>query len=322
MSFAHSVLRDQLWDILQHGKGQLGRLFSLILICLIILSIAILPLELIDFFSEYHETLIAIEIVLTSFFTLEYVLRIYAAPRPLGYVLSFFGMIDLLSVLPFYLGLIGTQYVRVFRVARLIRLLKISHIEAAAVSGKDDKIRDEVGLFPGESIEHIVARHPLFLFFGLVPPLVATCAALFVFLIFPSNPISTSLGATLLLFAIIFLWKAWLDYRYDVIYVTNKRLIFQNRHLLGRNTNQISFRAILNVKPRHNGIMSYVLGFGSIIIETAAAEEGRIEHRLVRKHEEGAKIIMQKSLTERGTPQEHGPTSGQRVDSGGRPRDQ
>lgn len=304
-----SILRDQLWDILQHGKGRLGRLFTMGLICLIILSIALLPLELMKFFSQYHTTLAIIEVVLTIFFTMEYILRIYAAPRALAYITSFFGIVDLFSILPFYAGLLGTQYLRIFRMARLIRLLKVSHIEAAAVHGEEGMIRDEVGLFEGESIEHVVARHPLFLLFGLVPPLVVTCAAFFVFLMFPFHPVSTSVGVTLLLFAIIFLWKAWLDYRYDVIYVTNKRLIFQNRHLLGRNTNQVSFRAIMNVKPRHVGIISYLLGFGSIIIETAAAEEGSIEHKLVRNHEEGARIIMQKSLAERQTPWERGPKS-------------
>src|SRR3989338_4721424 len=166
-----SVLRDQLWDILQHGKGRLGRLFTMGLICLIILSIAILPLELMTFFKEFHFTLAVIEIIVTIFFTIEYILRIYAAPRPLAYIISFFGIIDLFSILPFYVGLLGTQYLRILRMTRLIRLLKVSHIEAAAASGQDQKIRDEVGLFEGESIEHVIARHPLFLLFGLVPPL-------------------------------------------------------------------------------------------------------------------------------------------------------
>lgn len=309
MAKKRSVLRDQLWDILHHGRGRLGRFFNIVLLCLITLSIAILPLEFIEFFKAYHAMLATIEVIVTIFFTVEYVLRIYAAPQTWGYTLSFFGMIDLFSILPFYIGLLGTQYFRILRLARLIRILKVSHIEAAAISGKEERIRDEVGLLPGESIEHIVARHPLFLLLGLFPPLIATCAALFVLLIFPLNPIGTSIGMTLLLFALIFLWKAWLDYRYDVIYVTNKRLIFQNRHLLGRNTNQVSFRAIMNVKPRHVGIISYLLGFGSIIIETAAAEEGSIEHKLIRNHEEGARIIMQKSLAERGAPWEPGPKS-------------
>lgn len=286
--------RTQLWDILHNGHGRVGHTFSFVLLLLILLSITLLPLELLGAFQEHRSTFYIIEVALTTLFTVEYFLRIYAAPQRLKYCFSFLGIIDLLAILPFYLGLVSTQYVRAFRLIRLIRILKITHIQAAENAGEEKNVGKEFDLLEGETIEHVVSKHPVFFLLGLVPVLFMTIAALLV-LLFPLNPISLSLFFTFLLFAILFLYKAWLDYRHDVIYVTSHRLILQNWDLLGRDSNQISYRAITNVKPQHTGVLSYLLGFGSIVIETAS-EQGSLKDDMVRSHEKSAHIIMQQFL--------------------------
>lgn len=292
-----STFRQHLWEILQDGKGRTGRWFTCFLMVVILLSVSILPLEFVTAFQPYHSTLITLEVVLTALFTSEYLVRIYAAPKRLRYVFSFFGIVDLLAVAPFYVGLLGTQYFRVLRLARLLRLLKIARIEAAEPAMERCACGQEIELIPGETVEHVVAKHPVVLLIGLVPPLLATTVSLSILLAFSFHPVAVAFAVTLLLFAFLFLYKAWLDYRYDVIYVTSHRLILQNRHLLGTTKNEVDYRAITNIKPTYVGVVSYLLGYGSLIIDTPASTMGRIEHTMVRGHEQAAHMISKRSFS-------------------------
>ena len=124
----HQSLRKNIWDIMHYCKGPVGHVFSYAMIVLIVISVAILPLEFMPVLQQYAAVLVGMEIVLTALFTVEYLLRIYGAPNRLQYVFSFFGIIDLMSILPFYLGFLGTQYLRIFRLARIIRVLQITLI--------------------------------------------------------------------------------------------------------------------------------------------------------------------------------------------------
>jgi len=167
-------------------------------------------------------------------------------------------------------------------------------VEASASTQKDSA--KEVGLLAGEKVDFVVSRHPLILIIGLFPVLVALSTALVIYALLGPSTVSISIMGTLIVFSCIFLWKALLDYNFDVIYVTSHRLIFQNWHLLGRNTNQVNYRAITNVKPKYTGIWSYILGFGSIIIETPSVSRGVIEHGFVKQHEKAAHSIMQRCV--------------------------
>ena len=73
------------------------------------------------------KTVFVLEYFFTVFFTLEYILRIYCSRNPKGYVLSLFGIIDLLSILPMYLGffLPQVQYAIIFRCLRLVRVFRV-----------------------------------------------------------------------------------------------------------------------------------------------------------------------------------------------------
>jgi hypothetical protein len=289
--------REQFWNVLQHGHGRAGRWFTCLLIVAILVSISILPLEFLPALSAYRDTLLLIEVILTALFTVEYAARLYAAPRRLRYAFSFFGIVDFFSIAPFYVGLLGTQYLRVLRLARLLRLLKIARIEAADAAMDRCATGFEVKLLPGECVDLVVTKHPILILIGLVPPLLATTVSLSVLLAFSFHPVALAVAVTLLLFAALFLYKAWLDYRFDVIYITSHRLIFQNRHLLGTTKNEVDYRAITNIKPTYVGIVSYLLGYGSLIIETPASDVGRIEHTMVRRHEEAAHMISKRSFS-------------------------
>lgn len=122
------ILRQKL-HIIIYGTGTVaGRLFDLMLLALILLSVLLVMLETVKGFdSKFHSELIFLEWVITIFFTIEYILRIITINKPRKYIFSFYGIIDLLSILPMYLSLyfVGSKVFSVVRALRLLRLFKI-----------------------------------------------------------------------------------------------------------------------------------------------------------------------------------------------------
>ncbi|SHL75263.1 ion transporter [Flavobacterium xanthum] len=105
-----------------------GRLFDLVLLGVILTSVIIVMLETVKGFDlKYHQELIVLEWIITIFFTLEYLLRIISINKPLKYIFSFYGVVDLIATLPMYLSLffVGTSVLTIFRAFRLLRLFKI-----------------------------------------------------------------------------------------------------------------------------------------------------------------------------------------------------
>lgn len=104
-----------------------GRTFDLAMQLLILFSIITFTVETLpNLEADTRKFLHATEVVIVIIFTIEYLLRLYVSDRKLGYVLSFYGVIDLLAILPFYLASgIDLRSLRVFRMFRLFRLLKL-----------------------------------------------------------------------------------------------------------------------------------------------------------------------------------------------------
>jgi len=132
--------RIRLHEIIFEADTSAGRVFDIALIGSIVLSVFAVMLDSITPMREaYGEELLAVEWFFTILFTVEYVLRLLCVGRPVKYATSFFGVIDLLSILPTYLSLLlpGSRYllvVRVLRVLRIFRILKlVSYISEADV---------------------------------------------------------------------------------------------------------------------------------------------------------------------------------------------
>lgn len=110
----------------------MGKLFDVILLILIVLSIIIVMLESVKGLSaETYKLLYYAEWIITIFFTFEYVARIISIKKPSSYIFSFYGIIDFLSTIPLYLSffITGTSAllaVRALRLLRVFRILKIS----------------------------------------------------------------------------------------------------------------------------------------------------------------------------------------------------
>lgn len=100
-------------------------LFVIIAICASVIAVMLESIPSLD--PGLHRTLYFFEWCITILFTLEYILRIYVSLQPLRYMRSFFGMVDLLSILPTYLDLLfpGAHYLALLRVLRVLRIFRV-----------------------------------------------------------------------------------------------------------------------------------------------------------------------------------------------------
>ena len=126
-----STLKEKIKIIIFGTDTKAGKLFDVVLIISIVLSIITVMLDsIVEYNQQYGHILRIAEWTFTIMFTVEYLLRIYSIRRPLSYIFSFFGIIDFLAILHTYLSLFmpGTEVfaiIRVLRVLRIFRVLKL-----------------------------------------------------------------------------------------------------------------------------------------------------------------------------------------------------
>ena len=120
--------RRRLHEIVFESETRAGRVFDIVLLWSIVLSVAVVMVESVPRYRiEYGAELTAIEWFFTLLFTIEYMLRLVSVRNALRYATSFFGVVDLCAVLPGYLSLLvpGSQYLLVIRVLRVVRVFRI-----------------------------------------------------------------------------------------------------------------------------------------------------------------------------------------------------
>ncbi|KLV09128.1 ion transporter [Photobacterium aquae] len=128
----HPNIRKKLYNIIFGTQSKAGQYFDIALIIAILSSELILILSSVqDVESQFSRVLYVLEWTFTILFTIEYLLRLYCSPKPWAYVRSFYGVIDLIAVLPSYLAFLfpGSNYlliVRLIRVMRIFRILKLA----------------------------------------------------------------------------------------------------------------------------------------------------------------------------------------------------
>lgn len=127
-------LRQALKQIIEESETAAGRVFDLTIGVLVVLSLVSFSIETVPDLSEQVRALLrAVEIGTVAIFTLEYLLRIIVADNPVGYLTSFFGLIDLAAILPFYLTTgLDLRSLRAVRLLRLFRILKLARFGKAA----------------------------------------------------------------------------------------------------------------------------------------------------------------------------------------------
>ena len=124
--------REKLYEIIFEADTPLGKLFDEILIISILASVLVVMLDSVTWIRRDHEGLLyTLEWFFTILFSIEYALRLISVKRPDKYATSFFGVVDLLTVIPTYLDIFlpGTRFllaIRILRVLRIFRVLKLA----------------------------------------------------------------------------------------------------------------------------------------------------------------------------------------------------
>lgn len=127
-----NTIRERLHEIIFEADTPAGKIFDFTILFLILLSVCSVIAESVESISnDYLQQLHIIEWFCTIIFTIEYFLRLYCVKRPWQYAKSFFGIIDLLAILPAYLyffvpGLHELVVIRMLRLLRIFRILKLS----------------------------------------------------------------------------------------------------------------------------------------------------------------------------------------------------
>ena len=125
-------LKSKLHTIIYEADTPMGKLFDVVLLILILVSVILVMLESVTSIdTHYHDLLYFGEWVITIFFTVEYILRIITVKKASNYIFSFYGIIDFLSTIPLYLSFIlagsnALLAVRALRLLRVFRILKIT----------------------------------------------------------------------------------------------------------------------------------------------------------------------------------------------------
>lgn len=120
-------IKNKIYLLVDDTDNTSGKVFSFFIQLLIVVSLVSFSLDTFPNLSpETKKLLHIIEVITVAVFTIEYVLRIVASEKPFRFIFSFFGLVDLAAILPFYISTgLDLRAVRIFRFLRLIRILKL-----------------------------------------------------------------------------------------------------------------------------------------------------------------------------------------------------
>jgi len=155
MTAPRAAWRERLHTIVFEADTPAGRAFDVALVISILAAVLCVMLETVQGLSPAaHDWLFHAEWAFTILFTIEYAARIVSVGRPLRYATSFFGLVDLLAILPTYLSVLfpGSQTLLVIRALRLLRIFRILKLgrylsEAAALRGALAESRAKIIVF-------------------------------------------------------------------------------------------------------------------------------------------------------------------------------
>ncbi len=124
-------LRKKLFEIIFEADTPRGKAFDVVLLILILVSTISVILETVPSINRmYSKEMKLLEWIITILFSIEYLLRIYSSNKPLKYIFGFYGIVDLLAIIPTFLGtiVVGTHSLIVIRALRLLRVFRIFKI--------------------------------------------------------------------------------------------------------------------------------------------------------------------------------------------------
>lgn len=122
------IVRQQLYIIIYGVNTPAGKTFDIGLLIAILFSVFTIMAETVEGIDQkFHQELIILEWIFTIIFSLEYALRIFVSKKPWRYIFSFYGIIDLISILPMFVSIFiaGSHILSSFRILRLLRLFRV-----------------------------------------------------------------------------------------------------------------------------------------------------------------------------------------------------
>ncbi|HRZ95936.1 MAG TPA: ion transporter [Paludibacter sp.] len=125
------TIKQKLHNIIFENDTKAGRAFDVALLWSILISVLLTIIDSIAYINlHFRDEFYFVEWIFTILFTIEYLLRIYSSEKPLKYIFSFWGLIDLLAILPTFLSIFFYKYhylfvVRILRLLRVFRVLKL-----------------------------------------------------------------------------------------------------------------------------------------------------------------------------------------------------
>ena len=131
-------IKNKLYHIIFEAETPTGKLFDIILLITIFLSVICLILDSVtDLHQVYGELFWSLEVFFTILFTIEYFMRIYIVKNSIRYIFSFMGLVDLLAIIPTYLIImIDIHSFSIIRSIRLIRIFRIFHLSSYVMGGR------------------------------------------------------------------------------------------------------------------------------------------------------------------------------------------
>ena len=128
MNVQNNSWRSKLHEVIFESNTSAGKVFDICLLVSILASIIVVMLDSVaSLHLRYGRIFFILEWGFTILFTIEYILRLFSVKRPLLYVVSFLGLVDLLAIVPMYLSIFvaGAQSLLVLRALRLLRIFRI-----------------------------------------------------------------------------------------------------------------------------------------------------------------------------------------------------
>lgn len=144
--------KQKMHEIIFEADTKAGKAFDVALLAAIVLSVVVVMLESVHSLQQkYGDLFFLLEWIFTGLFTVEYILRVMVIKKPWKYAISFFGIVDLLSILPTYLALFLTgmhslmvirtlRLLRIFRVMKLVRFVGEANMLSKALRASREKI--------------------------------------------------------------------------------------------------------------------------------------------------------------------------------------
>jgi len=243
---------------------------------LIIVSLSVIPLEFLPLrYDGVAPRIDFIERLVVTIFLLEYVLRLWSAPKPMKFIFSWGGLIDLVAILPFFLERFDIiESVGIFLVLRLARVFKFINVfqrEQSALMNVANRERyNQFRILEDEQIQRIVFKHPIVFLRNVTLPIALTAVSLFIFMSFFNSILGQILAIITFLAALLFFTKFWLDFNFDNLFITNYRVAVQDHHIFGATVNALRYESINNIVPDNRGLANFIFKIGRIDVQTAS----------------------------------------------------